>query len=130
MSKGSSAPPPPDPEILAKAQGAENRKTFNYQLDASRANSRNPFGSHEWTKTPSFDQAGFDAAMAAYKPSAWVDGSPGILSGGGGGSGGAEGNGPSEGVMRGGTPGYMQPETGTAEPRRLYQKHLVRRVQA
>ncbi len=122
MSKGSSAPPPPDPEILAKAQGAENRKTFNYQLDASRANSRNPFGSHEWTKTPSFDQAGFDAAMAAYKPSAWVGGSPGILSGGGG-SGGAEGNGPNDGGMSGGTPGYMQPETGTMPNRDDFTKN-------
>jgi len=123
MSKGSSAPPPPDPEILAKAQGAENRKTFNYQLDASRANSRNPFGSHEWTKTPSFDQAGFDAAMAAYKPSAWVDGSPGILSGGGGGGGGAEGNGPNDGGMSGGTPGYMRPEVGTMPTRDDFTKN-------
>lgn len=114
MSKGSSAPPPPDPEILAKSQGRENRQTFNYQLDAARANSRNPFGAHEWTKTPSFDQAGFDSAMAAYRPEAWVDGTPGAMINNGLGGSGPEADGP---YMSGGSAGYMRPEVGTMPSR-------------
>lgn len=64
---GSSPPPPPDPALLAKLQGAENRKTLQYGLDNSRTSTVNPFGSTSWQNLKTFDQAGFDKAMEAYR---------------------------------------------------------------
>lgn len=68
MSKGGSAPAAPDPAKVAALQGAEDRKTLQYGLDNSRTTTVNPFGSTSWKNNKTFDQAGFDAAMAAYKP--------------------------------------------------------------
>lgn len=69
MGKSSgSAPAAPDPAIVAAAQGAEDRKTLQYTLNNSRTSTVNPFGTTSWANNRTFDQAGFDAAMAAYKP--------------------------------------------------------------
>jgi len=65
MSKGGSAPAAPDPAKVAALQGAEDRKTLQYGLDNSRTTTVNPFGSTSWKNNKTFDQAGFDAAMAA-----------------------------------------------------------------
>lgn len=73
--KDSSAPQAPNPEVTIPLQGAENRKTFDYQLGQMRTNTSGPTGSSTWTKTPTFDQAGYDAALAAYNPGSqgtWV----------------------------------------------------------
>jgi hypothetical protein len=76
MGKQSSQPKAPDPAELARQQGIQDRKTQRLNLDASRTNSNNAFGSTSWSNAPTFDQAGFDAAMSAYKP-AGADGTPG-----------------------------------------------------
>lgn len=69
MGKSSgSAPAAPDPAKVAALQGAEDRKTLQYGLNNSRTSTVNPFGSTSWANNRTFDQAGFDAAMAAYKP--------------------------------------------------------------
>ena len=42
-----------------------------------RTNTSGPTGSSTWTKTPTFDQAGYDAALAAYNPGSqgtWIPG--------------------------------------------------------
>lgn len=69
MGKQSSTPAAPDPYEMARAQGIEDRKAQRLNLDASRTSTINPFGKTSWKNTPTFDQAGFDAAMGAYKPS-------------------------------------------------------------
>lgn len=66
MKNDSSKPVAPDPKLLAQLQGDENRKTLQYSLDNSRTSTVNPFGSTSWKNNKSFDQAGFDAAMARY----------------------------------------------------------------
>lgn len=63
----SSTPKAPDPVETAGAQGKENRATLQYQLDNQRVSTANPFGSTGWTNRRSFDQAGFDSAMAGYR---------------------------------------------------------------
>jgi hypothetical protein len=68
--KDSSAPQAPNPEVTIPLQGAENRKTFDYQLDQMRTNTQGPTGSVSWSKTPTFDQAGFDKAMQDWRESA------------------------------------------------------------
>lgn len=67
MGKQASTPAAPDPKELARQQGIEDRKALRMNLDASRTSTVNPFGKTSWSNTPTFDQAGFDAAMAAYK---------------------------------------------------------------
>lgn len=62
--KDSSAPQAPNPEVTIPLQGAENRKTFDYQLGQMRTNTSGPTGSSTWTKTPTFDQAGYDKALS------------------------------------------------------------------
>lgn len=62
--KSGSAPDAPNPEVTIPLQGGENRKTFDYQLGQMRTNTVGPQGSSTWTKTPTFDQAGYDKALA------------------------------------------------------------------
>ena len=121
MGKSSGSPPPaPDPAKLAAMQGAEDRKSIQYGLNQSRTSTVNPFGSSSWRNNKSFDQTGWDAAMAAYKPAgrSFVAGTPGVSGTGGGG---AEGDGDSG---RSGTAGsYIDtPEVGTAPDRSAFEK--------
>lgn len=60
------APAPIDTKQLAADQGAENRRTLQILLDNSRTTTQNPFGSTSWSNAKTFDQPGFDAAMAQY----------------------------------------------------------------
>lgn len=68
MGKSAGSPPQaPDPQVTIPMQGAENRKSFDYALNASRINQYGPTGSQVWKKTPGFfDEAGYNAAMADY----------------------------------------------------------------
>lgn len=65
----SSAPPPPDYAAAANATAAGNLEAAKYATEANRVNQYTPYGSSTYQKgTPgTFDQAGYDAAMAAYK---------------------------------------------------------------
>jgi len=73
MGKKSKPPKAPDPNKVAASQTALNRDAFQYQLDQQRVDSTGADGSTaNWTQTQApgaFDQAGYDAAMAAYKAS-------------------------------------------------------------
>lgn len=69
MGKNSGAPAAPDPAKMAAAQGEQDRKTMQLYLNNSRTTTVNPFGSTSWKNNKTFDQAGFDKAMAAYNSS-------------------------------------------------------------
>lgn len=51
---------------MAKLQGEQDRKTLELQLANSRTTTKNAFGTSGWKNNKTFDQAGFDAAMAKY----------------------------------------------------------------
>ena len=63
-----SASPPPAPDYAAAAQAtaAGNLQSAQQAVIANRPNQYTPYGSSTWTNTPTFDQAGYDAAMAKY----------------------------------------------------------------
>jgi hypothetical protein len=63
MGKSGSAPESPNPNVVIPMQGAENRKTFDYQLAGMRTNTQGPSGSQTWSQTPTFDEAAFNKAM-------------------------------------------------------------------
>jgi hypothetical protein len=79
MGKSSSAPKSPDYAAQAVAQGAANKETAIASSQLNNPNVVNPYGTQTWTtpgSTKVFDQAGYDAAMAAYNQ--------GLSQGGGG----------------------------------------------
>lgn len=118
MDKGGSAPTAPDYTKLIGLQTGANRDSFNYQTDASHINSVTPTGSSTWSNNPTFDQSGYDAAMAkwnnANSKGTWVPG--GMTTAGGSGDG---SSGPTE------TGGYWDGATsdGTAAPDRAAFTH-------
>ncbi len=76
-----SQPAAPDPTVTANAQGAANLQAASATANLNRPDQYTPYGSQTWTKSGgrSFDQAGYDSALAAYR------------AGGEGGAGGAAG---------------------------------------
>jgi hypothetical protein len=78
MGKESSPPQAPDYSAAAKDTAAGNLEMAKYTTRANRINQYTPYGSLTYTqKQPSFDQTGYDKAMAAYQraPSTVADGS-------------------------------------------------------
>lgn len=68
MGKGSSSTPDvPDYIGAAKATSQGNLDLAKYATQANRVNQITPYGSLTWTNGKTFDQAGYDAAMAAYR---------------------------------------------------------------
>lgn len=68
MGKGSSSTPDvPDYIGAAKATSQGNLDLAKYATQANRVNQITPYGSLTWTNGRTFDQAGYDAAMAAYR---------------------------------------------------------------
>lgn len=66
MSKAS-APQAPDYSAAAKDTAAGNLEMAKYATNANRINQVTPYGSLTYSKTqPTFDQAGYDKALAAY----------------------------------------------------------------
>ena len=66
---GKSAPPAPDYRGAAEEQAKASKENTEYQTWANRPNINTPFGKQTWSYTPggtpaSFDQAGYDRAMA------------------------------------------------------------------
>jgi hypothetical protein len=61
-----SPPQAPDPVVIAGAQGAANLEAARTNTTLNRPNQITPYGSLTWENNGSFDQAGYDAAMAAY----------------------------------------------------------------
>ena len=66
---GSSGPTNAESLEQIRAQGVENRSTFRDQLNASRTSTTNPMGTSRWQNNATFDQAGYDAAMARHTAS-------------------------------------------------------------
>lgn len=58
-----SAPQAPDPKVTIPLQTAANKDVMQYALDQSRVNQVGPYGSQYWTKSPTFDQSGYDKAL-------------------------------------------------------------------
>lgn len=70
--------PVPDPYATASAQTQVNDNAARLQAELSRYNQVTPYGSLTWSHgTPTFDQTGYDAAMAA-----WNAAHPGTTTGG------------------------------------------------
>ena len=68
MGKSASAPPTPDYVGAAKEQGAANVESARASAKLSNPNIYGPLGSQTVTYgTPSFDQAGYDKAMANFR---------------------------------------------------------------
>lgn len=64
--KGGSAPKTPDYTAAAQATSQGNLDLAKYTTQANRINQYTPWGSLTYTNDRQFDQAGYDAAMAAY----------------------------------------------------------------
>lgn len=72
MGKDSPSPPPaPDPVATANAQAAANKETAIAQAQLNMIDQYTPYGSLVYSQidsgAPTFDQAGYDAAMKAYQ---------------------------------------------------------------
>jgi hypothetical protein len=67
---GGSAPPPPDYAAAAKETASGNLEAARYATNANRINQVTPYGSLTYTKAqPTFNQAGYDQALADYNKS-------------------------------------------------------------
>lgn len=64
--KDGSAPAGPDYSQLIPLQSAADLQKFNTQLQASRVNTTGPTGSTTWSRTPQFDNTGYQTALASY----------------------------------------------------------------
>jgi hypothetical protein len=96
-----SAPPAPDYTAAAEKQGQSSLEAIRAQTAANRPNQYTPWGSTTWTNNNTFDQAGYDKAMADYKAS-YTPGTEGRWSYGGYGGYGGGGNGDVGGGWSGG----------------------------
>lgn len=84
-----SAPAAPDYTAAAEKQGQSSLEAIRAQTAANRPNQYTPWGSQTWTNNKTFDQTGYDKAMADYKAS-YTPGTEGSWNyGGGGDSGGS-----------------------------------------
>lgn len=69
MGKNSgSAPQAPNPNQIIPLQEAADRRAMEAAIAGSRVNNYGPTGSQIWSRTPIFDQAAYDEAMANYNP--------------------------------------------------------------
>jgi hypothetical protein len=100
-----STPQAPDMIGAAKETAAGNEKNARYTTNANRINQITPYGSLTYSKTaPTFNQSGYDAAMAAYNATPQTNQSASVYQPFG--SGGREGD-----TIRFGTPGVKQPDS-------------------
>lgn len=85
-----SAPTPPDPNVVGQAATKSNQQTALYNTDLSRYGINSPGGSVSWSQTPgapTYDQAAYQKALAAYnaQPATITTpgsgGTPGMLNG-------------------------------------------------
>jgi len=66
MGSKSAAPPAPDYKGAAEATAAGNLAAAQQTTAANRPNIYTPYGSQTWSNNQTFDQSGYDAAMAKY----------------------------------------------------------------
>lgn len=84
MGKSSDTPAAPDPKVTIPLQEAANNRSFDQTLQAMRPTEVTPFGTSSWVNTPSFDQSGYETALADWqaqnKPAVgqWVQGDEGF----------------------------------------------------
>jgi len=64
---GGSAPKAPDPYKTADAQLGANLETARLTAMLNRANQYTPFGSQTWSQGGNWDEAGYNAALAAWQ---------------------------------------------------------------
>lgn len=79
-----SAPAAPDYTAAAEKQGQSSLEAIRAQTAANRPNQYTPWGSQTWTNNKTFDQTGYDKAMADYNAS-YKPGTEGSWNYGGGG---------------------------------------------
>jgi len=87
-----SPPPAPDYTGAAEATAAGNLEAVKYQTEANRINQVTPWANLSYANNRTFDQAGYDAALAAYnqgnQQGTWVPGTDATTRWEGGGEGG------------------------------------------
>lgn len=83
------APAPVDYKGAAEQTSAGNLALAQYTTSANRVNQYTPYGSQTYSNSPTFDQKGYDSAMADYMATGqtgsmgtWVPGTEGSYSGG------------------------------------------------
>lgn len=64
MAKGGEAPQAPDPKLTIGLQSDANMKAYKQMLGDARATSITPYGTSSWANNRTFDQSGYDAAVA------------------------------------------------------------------
>lgn len=67
MGKSSSSPEYPDPRITIPLQEGANRRAFDQTLQAMRPTEVTPFGTSSWSNERTFDQSGYDTALAEWQ---------------------------------------------------------------
>lgn len=87
-------PKAPDPYATANAQGQANSIAASQTTNLNRPDQYTPYGSQTWSKSGgrTFDQTGYDAAMASYRAGAGGAGGAGGAAGGGSGVAAFDGN--------------------------------------
>lgn len=67
MGKSADYPDAPDPAKVIPLQEAANRRAFEQMLQGMRTNEVTPYGTSSWTNNATFDQAGYDQALADWQ---------------------------------------------------------------
>jgi hypothetical protein len=114
-------PQSPDYSKLIPQQEASNLRQYQTQLEGSRANQVGPTGSQTWGKASTFDDAGYQKALAEWQTGnsqgTWVPGSPATPGTGQGDGGYIEGTPASSGYWTGGS------SSGTPSPEKSHFNH-------
>lgn len=130
------APESPDPNVVIPLQTQANKDTFDYALQQQRANSVTPGGTQSWSQTKSFDEAGYQKALADYTAKKntldqqFSGGSGSLATGGGGGNSkayqkalAALGNAPDQASFQG-TPQWTYEEKLSPQQQALYDANV------
>lgn len=67
MGKSSETPQAPDPATVIPLQEAANSRAFQQTVNAMRPTEVTPYGTSSWTNNRSFDEAGYNQALADWK---------------------------------------------------------------
>lgn len=67
MGKSSETPQAPDPAKVIPLQEAANSRAFQQTVNAMRPTEVTPYGTSSWTNNRSFDEAGYNQALADWK---------------------------------------------------------------
>lgn len=76
MGKSSETPQSPDPATVIPLQEAANSRAFQQAVNAMRPTEVTPYGTSSWTNNRSFDEAGYNQALADWEAQSQRQGTP------------------------------------------------------